>query len=32
MFQREYTGLLMELGYDDGRVRLGEIEDFLGKS
>ncbi|MDH3456126.1 MAG: patatin-like phospholipase family protein [Gemmatimonadota bacterium] len=32
MFQPKYTGLLMELGYEDGRARLGEIEDFLGKN
>jgi NTE family protein len=30
MFQPEYTGRLMELGYEDTRRRIGEIEGFLG--
>ncbi len=32
MFRPAYTGLLMELGYEDGRARLGDIEDFLSKN
>jgi NTE family protein len=29
MFQSEYTGALMELGYQDARAQAGEIERFL---
>lgn len=31
MFQPEYTGLLMDLGYEDGKRQKGEIERFLEK-
>ena len=30
MFQPDYTGLLMELGYEDAIGRAGDIEEFLG--
>lgn len=30
MFQPDYTGLLMELGYEDAMGRAGEIDEFLG--
>ena len=29
LFEPEYTGRLMDLGYEDGRQQLGEIEKFL---
>jgi NTE family protein len=31
MFQPDYTGLLMELGYEDGMGRADQIDEFLGK-
>ena len=31
LFEPEYTGRLMDLGYEDGRKRAGEIEEFLSR-
>ena len=31
LFEPEYTGRLMDLGYEDGRQQRGEIERFLGR-